>query len=222
MVEEGRFEEIRERLAAVEARVADACRTAGRPRDSVTLVAVTKTVSAEDISVAYALGLRDFGESRLQEALTKIDRLPADVRWHFIGRLQSNKAKKVGQVFTAVHTLENESQLRELAKSGRTIDGLIEVNVGREEQKAGVLPETLDRMVQRLLECKDVRYRGLMTIGPLADDAEQSRKVFRELARLGRSHNAEWLSMGMSADLHVAIQEGATHVRVGSAIFGER
>ncbi|MCW5938911.1 MAG: YggS family pyridoxal phosphate-dependent enzyme [Fimbriimonadaceae bacterium] len=210
------------RLAEIERRIETACLTAGRHRSEVQLVAVTKTVPLEVIKAAYDLGLRHFGESRLQEARPKIEALPDDIVWHFVGRLQSNKAKAVAETFAVVHTFEKGSQLVETAKSGRVINGLVEVNIANEQQKAGVLPEALDKFVSELSNYPQVRFRGLMTIGPLVSEAGLNRPVFKELARLGKELGTEWLSMGMSGDFDVAIQEGATHVRIGTALFGER
>jgi pyridoxal phosphate enzyme (YggS family) len=210
------------RLAEIERRIEAACLAAGRPRGAVQLVAVTKNVPVEVMMAAYDLGLRHFGESRLQEARPKIEALPDDIVWHFVGRLQSNKAKAVAQMFAVVHTLEKSSQLKETAKSGQVVDGLVEVNIAKEQQKAGVLPEALDNFVNELSNYPQVRFRGLMTIGPLVSDPERNRPVFKELSRLGKALGSDWLSMGMSGDFDVAIQEGATHVRIGTALFGER
>ena len=214
--------EFDERWGTIQNRVALACHESGRPPDSVTVIAVTKTVGLPLISAAYECGVRHFGESRLQEALPKIANMPSDCVWHFIGKLQSNKAKLISQAFDAVHTIESDHQVKELVKAGRTIDGFIEVNVAEESQKAGVFAERLDETVQMLSSFSQVRFRGLMTIGPLTPDPEQSRAVFRKLAELAKTVGTTGLSMGMSADYDVAIQEGATHVRVGSALFGER
>ncbi len=210
------------RLNTVRERIARACETAGRDPAEVTLIAVTKTATVERIQEAYDLGQRVFGENRLQEALPKIAALPTDIEWHFIGRLQSNKAKAVAEAFQAIHTLEKESQLLEIAKVQKSVDGLIELNLGGEEQKAGIFEKGLDRTVSLVLQCENVRFRGLMTIGRMSADPEENRPLFRRMSELGREVGAEWLSMGMSADLEVAIQEGSTHVRVGTAIFGER
>ncbi len=210
------------RWRAIQESVRSACDASGRDSTTVTVVAVTKTVEVSAIQAAYDLGIRDFGESRLQEALPKIESLPADIVWHFVGKLQSNKAKKAAGLFDVLHTIEGEAQIQEVEKSQTRVDCLIEVNLAKEEQKAGVFPENLDGLVQRLLSCKYACYRGLMTVGPLTSDPAQSRAVFRRLAELGKRFGAAWLSMGMSADFDVAIQEGATHVRIGTALFGER
>lgn len=209
-------------LASVRDRIARACESAGRDPASVTLVAVTKTVDIDRIRAVYDQGHRVFGENRLQEALPKTEALPDDIQWHFIGKLQSNKARAVAEVFQVVHTLENERQLTEIGKASRAIDGLVELNLGLEAQKAGILPENLDKTITLVQQCSNVRFRGLMTVGPLTSDPEGNRPLFRLMSELGRKVGAEWLSMGMSADLEAAIQEGSTHVRVGTAIFGER
>jgi pyridoxal phosphate enzyme (YggS family) len=210
------------RLRDVRDRIERACGSVGRDPSAVTLVAVTKTVPVGRIREAYDLGVRDFGENRLQEALPKIDALPPDVRWHFVGVLQSNKAKAVANSFHVIHTVEKPSQLVQIGKAARAVDCLVEVNVAREPQKAGVLPENLDKSVVLVQQCVNVRFRGLMAMGPLSSDPEENRPLFRQVSELGKRFGAEWLSMGMSADLEVAIQEGSTHVRVGTAIFGER
>ena len=191
--------------------------------DSATLIAVTKGVQIEQIRQAYDAGQRDFGESRLQEAVPKIEALPKDIVWHFIGHLQSNKVKAVAKHFDVVHTLYSESQLRELAKIEGEVDALIEVNIGEEPQKSGILPGSLDRFIQSVLECKHVRLKGLMTVGPAHPNAEDMRPYFTRLRKMSEKVGKDaWLSMGMSNDFEVAIQEGPTHIRVGSAIFGAR
>ena len=210
------------RLRDVRDRIERACGSVGRDTSAVTLVAVTKTVPVGRIREAYDLGVRDFGENRLQEALPKIAALPPDVRWHFVGVLQSNKAKAVASSFHVIHTLERPTQLVQIEKAARTVDCLVEVNIAREPQKAGVLPENLDKSVLLVQQCVNVRFRGLMAMGQLSSDPEENRPHFRQVSELGKRFGAEWLSMGMSADLEVAIQEGSTHVRVGTAIFGER
>ncbi len=189
----------------------------------VTLIAVSKGVSIDLIQVAYNAGQRDFGESRLQEALPKIEALPSDIVWHFIGHLQSNKVKAVAKHFDVIHTLYSESQLRELAKIDGEVDALIEVNIGEEAQKSGILPESLDRFIESVLECNHVRLKGLMTVGPAHPNAEDMRPYFQRLRKMSEKlGEGAWLSMGMSNDFEVAIQEGSSHVRVGSAIFGTR
>jgi pyridoxal phosphate enzyme (YggS family) len=209
-------------LRTVRDRIDRACESAGRDPSSVTLVAVSKTYSSDAIRAAFDLGLRHFGESRLQEAQPKIETLPGEIVWHFIGHLQSNKAKRVGQLFDVVHTLATESQVRELGKAGRTVDGLIEVNIADESQKSGLPLSDVDGFRKSLLDCSWIRFRGLMTIGPAVEDAEAMRPYFRALREANLAAGGSWLSMGMSHDFEVAIQEGSTHVRVGTALFGAR
>ncbi len=209
-------------LLAVQDRIARAAESAGRDPSTVTLIAVSKTHPIDAIQEAYDAGHRDFGESKLQELLPKFEALPTDIRWHFIGKLQSNKAKRAAQLGVVIHTLESTHQVREVAKAGREIDGLIEVNTTNEPQKSGISPEALDELVREVLNCPSIRLRGLMTLGHAHRNAEQQRPFFRTLRKLNESMGGTWLSMGMSGDFEVAIQEGSTHVRVGTAIFGER
>jgi hypothetical protein len=211
-----------DRIDAVQNRIARACQSAGRHSEEITLIAVSKTINLEGIQEAYKAGIRNFGESRWQEASPKIAQLPSDIRWHFIGRLQSNKARVVAQNIDVIHTIEKESHCQEIAKAGRTIDGLIEVNLAGEAQKGGILASELDEFYRLVLHYSQVNIRGFMTIGPWVADAEDSRVIFRNLYRLASRFDGSWLSMGMSNDFDVAIQEGATHIRVGTAIFGER
>jgi pyridoxal phosphate enzyme (YggS family) len=143
--------------------------------------------------------------------------------WHFVGKLQSNKARRTGELFHAIHTIESESQLRELNKLATPIDALIEVNIAQEPGKSGVYVQELDAFVEKVLYCKQVRLKGLMTIGAITEDRERTRQWFRHTRELlEKIPGGTWISMGMSADFDVAIQEGATHVRIGSALFGER
>lgn len=185
-------------------------------------MAVSKTFGLEAISAAYHAGQRHFGESRLQEAIPKIAALPADIVWHFIGPLQSNKAKKVAALFDVVHSFDRESQLHESVKGRLNLSGLIEVNIGSEAQKAGLPPDAkaLIAFRDRMLAA-GIIFEGLMTIGPEVGP-EAMRPYFRRLFSLNEELGGKWLSMGMSGDFETAIEEGATHVRIGSAIFGSR
>jgi PLP dependent protein len=209
-------------LETIRTRIARAAETAGRDPSEITLVAVSKTVPADAIREAYDLGLRHFGESRLQEAMPKIEVLPADITWHFVGHLQSNKAKRAAAYFDVIHTLSSEGQLSEITKSGRTVQGLIEVNIAEEPQKAGISTNRLDDFKQTVLNYPHVHLRGLMTVGPAVEDPERMRRYFRKLRDLGKAAGLDWLSMGMSGDFDVAVQEGTTHIRVGTALFGTR
>ena len=210
------------RLAAVRERIARACEAAGRDPAGVTLVAVSKTYPAEDVRALYDLGQREFGESRLQEALPKLDALPDDIAWHFIGRLQSNKARKVAERFDVLHTLESEGQLREIGKAGCVVDGFVEANLADESTKGGLSPDNLTPYVEKVVQCSHVRFNGLMAIGPAGISDEALRPLYRELARTNARLGGTRLSLGMSGDLEAAISEGATHVRVGTALFGAR
>ena len=209
-----------ERLAAIRDGIARAAESVGRDPAEVTLVAVSKTRPIEDLRELYDLGVRDFGESRLQEALPKIVAMPDDVRWHFIGVLQSNKARKVAESFNLIHTLASEGALREIAKVGG--DVLIEVDLANEAQKSGVSPEALDALASRVAHYENVHLRGLMTIGPAGVPIERTREIFRDLKARNDSLGLPILSMGMSADTAEAVMEGATHVRVGTLLFGPR
>lgn len=213
---------IEQRLEGIKAEITALCEEAGRSADDLVLVAVSKNHPADSILTAYQAGHRDFGESRFQELRDKAAILPDDIRWHFIGRLQSNKAKAVAEICHTVHTLENPRQISEIAKSKANIEGFVQVNIARESQKSGIYPQNLDSMVSYVLKCPQVRFRGLMTIGPLVTDPEESRIIFRQLAELNRKVGGTQLSMGMSNDYRIALQEGATHIRIGTAIFGDR
>lgn len=209
-------------LSSINQRIEAACESVERNPTEVTLIAVSKTFSTDAIKQAYDAGHRHFGESRLQEAQPKIEALPTDINWHFIGHLQSNKARKVAQLFKYIHTLDSESQLKEINKQDLTIQGFIEVNIANEPQKAGISPDSLDVFRQTVLSYSQVHLTGLMMIGPTVSDPEQSRLYFRQLRNHARRMGVHNISMGMSQDFDVAIQEGATHIRVGSAIFGLR
>lgn len=213
-------------LAAVRAEIARACRDAGRDPATVTLVAVSKTFAAEAIEPAIAAGQHVFGENRVQEAKAKWPPLMAKhpgVELHLIGPLQSNKAKEAVALFDAIHSLDRpslaEALSKEITRQGRKPLLFIEVNTGAEPQKAGVLPQDADAFVTRCRETYGLQVSGLMCIPPL-DQAPAPH--FALAAKIARRNGLQFLSMGMSADFAVAIAMGATHVRVGSAIFGER
>lgn len=217
------MDSIADNLDRIRQRIHDACDACGRSPGEVTLVAVSKTVDVERIRAAYDAGHRDFGESRLQEAIPKIEALPKDIQWHFIGKLQSNKARKAASLFRILHTLESTEQLKEIEKGAYPVDAFIEVNIAKEERKSGIFPGDVDDFRKLVLQCRNIRLRGLMTVGPAMQNAELMHPYFRRLRDLaGGWSGGSWLSMGMSGDFEVAIQEGASHIRVGSAIFGSR
>ena len=215
--------------------VADAARSSGRQPEDVTIVAVTKTVGRDVIDAAYALGLRHFGENRVQEAKRKLDDLkplPAEAVLHLIGQLQSNKAKPAVALFDIIESVDRMSLIdaleKEAARRGEPVSVLLQANIAREPQKAGCMPESASALMERLVRSRWLRPRGLMTIAPLVSNAEETRPVFSALRRLRDALQREQpaidlktLSMGMSDDFRVAIEEGATSVRIGRAIFAE-
>jgi hypothetical protein len=217
---------LKQKLDQVEARIASAVARAGRQRSDVQLVAVTKKFPASAIREAYELGLRDFGENYLQEFDAKRAELADCVgaRYHFIGHLQSNKTKKAAEIFDVVHTVDSVKVARRLDADAREggLQVLIEVKLSTEPAKAGAEPGEVPALVEAIRGCPHLRLLGLMTMPPWSDDAETSRPYFVRLRELAASHGLEQLSMGMSHDLEVAIEEGATLVRVGTALFGPR
>ncbi len=215
---------MRERLEQVEERIANACRRAGRARSEVTLVAVTKKFPAETIREAYNLGLRVFGENYVQEFQAKHPALAdlSGAQFHLIGHLQSNKSRIGAELFHAIETVDSPKLARRLNDAGKKLEVMIEVKLSEEESKAGAAPETLADLIAAIRDCPNLRLTGLMTMPPWNDDPEATRPYFRRLTQLAREHGLPKLSMGMSHDLEAAIEEGATHVRVGTALFGPR
>jgi len=226
------IEQVAARVAEVRKHIDEATLRAGRPAGSVLLLAVSKTKPAEAIRAAYAAGQRDFGENYAQELEQKAKELSdlPDLRWHFIGRLQRNKAKQVVRVARVVHAIDREELAAELDRraqaAGVTIDALVEVNVGGEASKGGCEPEALGPLLDAIRRCANLRLRGLMTIPPATEEAEGARPYFAKLRALRDAHGGvealPELSMGMTHDFEVAVAEGATIVRVGTAIFGAR
>jgi hypothetical protein len=223
-----RDEAIAAALTGVRARIATACARAGRSPVDVCLLAVAKGHGPDAIEAAYAAGQRDFGENYVQELTAKAEALRSlvDLRLHFIGRLQRNKAKQVVAVAHAVQSVDSlplaEALSQRAAALGRSVRVLLQVNGDREAQKAGALPETLPALVDAVRLLPGLVLEGLMTIPRAEDDPERSRAAFRALRELGMRFDLRELSMGMSHDFEVAIEEGATIVRVGTAIFGQR
>ncbi len=215
---------LRERLEQVEERIANAAARAGRARSEITLIAVTKKFSADVIREAYDLGMRRFGENYVQEFEGKHPALAdlADAEFHLIGHLQSNKARPAAELFQVIQTVDSERLARRVDQFGRPIEVMIEVKLSEEQAKAGAAPESLDALIGAIRECANLNLTGLMTMPPWSDDPEQTRPYFRRLAELGRRHALPKLSMGMSHDLEAAIEEGATHIRIGTALFGPR
>jgi pyridoxal phosphate enzyme (YggS family) len=215
---------LRERLEEVENRIATAAARAGRARSEITLIAVTKKFSAEVIREAYELGLRKFGENYVQEFEAKHPALAdlSDAEFHLIGHLQSNKARVAATLFRVIQTVDSEKLARRLDGMGQKIEVMIEVKLSEEDSKVGAAPETLDVLIPAVKTCTNLTLTGLMTMPPWSDDAEQTRPYFRRLAEQARKHGLPKLSMGMSHDLEAAIEEGATHIRIGTALFGPR
>lgn len=217
-------EGLSQNLAGVESRIARACARCGRRREEVTLLAVTKTFPPEVILEAYRLGLREFGENYVQEFEQKapqVRSLPG-ARFHLIGHLQSNKSRRAGELFDVIQTVDSEKLARRLDALGRPLEVMIEVKLSPEEAKAGCAPEDLAALINAIRACPNLRLTGLMTMPPWSEDPEQSRPYFRRLRELAAEHGLRGLSMGMSHDLEAAIEEGATIVRVGTALFGAR
>ena len=223
---------IAENLESVHARVAAACARAGRAPDAVRLLAVSKTYGPDAVRAAAAAGQRLFGENRVQEAAAKIPECPGNLEWHLIGHLQSNKAALAARLFDWVHSADSAKLLealdRHAAEAGRSLRALVQVNVSGERSKSGLAPAAVPEVLALAHRLRNVQIVGLMTIPPLAEDPETARPCFRKLREL----RGEWaaatglelpeLSMGMTHDLDVAIEEGATFVRVGTGIFGAR
>lgn len=214
-------------MRAVEARVARAVERSGRNRSDVTLVAVSKKFSAERLREAYQAGVRQFGENYVQEFAEKRPLiLDLDARFHLIGHLQSNKARQACDLFDVIETVDSDRLLRRLdaaaAERGRTLEALLEIKLSSEESKSGARPEQIPDLLSTAADCPHVKLSGLMTMPPWSEDQEQSRPYFQELSRLARKYDLAQLSMGMSNDFEAAIEEGATIIRVGTALFGAR
>ena len=225
---------IAENLAEVRKNIEEACRTAGRDSSEVTLVAVSKTKPPADLMEAYEAGVRDFGENFVQEIVDKYDRLPKDIKWHMIGHLQRNKVKYIIDKVSMIHSVDSlrlaETIEQEAAKKNLVMPVLLEVNVAEEDTKFGLKVEEVLPLVREISAFPHVKVEGLMTIAPFVDDPEQNRDIFRKLRKLSVDISREninnitmnVLSMGMTGDYQVAVQEGASMVRVGTGIFGER
>lgn len=218
-------EEIRANLTAVERRVIAACDAASRPRHEITLVAVTKTFPAAAVDAAIAAGATEVGENRVQEARDKKPQVAGAARWHLIGHLQSNKIKDAVRLFEVIHSIDSlslaEKVGRAAAAAGKRQDVLVEVNIGREPQKGGADPDEVATLVSAVRNIDSLALVGLMAIPP-AGDPESTRPYFRDLRKLKEDLGLVHLSMGMTDDFDIAIEEGATIIRVGRAIFGSR
>ena len=221
-------------LQDVETKIQGACQRAGRNRDEITLIAVSKTKPTEMLAEIYQEGVRDFGENKVQELTDKYEQLPKDINWHMIGHLQRNKVKYIVDKVKLIHSVDSlrlaEAIEQEAAKKNVVVDVLIEVNVAEEESKFGLSEEEVIHLVKQVAQLPHVRIKGLMTVAPYVVDSEENRPFFRKIKQLSVDINNQnidnvsmnILSMGMTGDYMVAIEEGATMVRVGTGIFGER
>lgn len=225
---------LKDQLQEVEKRIQAACDRAGKKREEVTLIAVSKTKPVETLQEAYDLGVRIFGENKVQELTAKYEALPKDIHWHMIGHLQTNKVKYIIDKAELIHSVDSlklaETIEKEAAKHDLIADILVEVNVAEEESKFGMKMEEVIPFVEKVSAFPHVRVRGLMTIAPFVEDPEENRSIFADLHKLyidikKKNHDNDTvsvLSMGMTNDYEVAIEEGATMVRVGTGIFGAR
>ena len=223
-------------LSHLENRIAAACERIGRKREEITLIVVTKTQSIEVIQQAYDFGIRDFGENRVQELLKKKEFFTNHesrttnldlIRWHLIGHLQSNKVKYIADFIYCVHSIDSLETAKELSKRAeqhsRMIDVLLEINVGGEATKEGIAASEAPELLRHIFpEAASLNVKGLMTVAPFEDDPEKVRLYLRALRKLRDELGLKDLSMGMSNDYEVAIEEGATMIRIGSELFGER
>ena len=226
------MDQIAANLGTIRDQISSAATRCGRNPSDIRLVAVSKTHPAGAVGAAVAAGQRVFGESRVQEAREKIPACPTGLDWHFIGHLQKNKVRQALPLFSFFHSIDSaalaQAMDRIAGEAGKPVDGLLEVNVSGEETKHGFTPEELRKEFAALAKLPHLRIRGLMTMAPYSDNPEDARPVFRALRELrdglqsSNGHPLPELSMGMSGDFEPAIEEGATLVRVGSSIFGER
>lgn len=225
---------IKNNLMEIEQNIMAACKRAGRNRDEVTLIAVSKTKPVSMLEEVYATGIRDFGENKVQELCDKYEVLPQDIRWHMIGHLQTNKVKYLMNKACLIHSVDSYKLASEIekqaAKHNLIMDILIEVNIAQEESKFGLFKDEVLALVKDISKLSHLRIMGLMTIAPYVENPEDNRLFFRQIKQLSVDINNQnidnvsmnILSMGMSGDYQVAIEEGATMVRVGTSIFGER
>jgi len=225
---------VAERVTDIRRRIVEACDRCSRDPEEITLLGASKSQPLERLQEAWSAGVTVFGENRVQEALAKMASLPGEIEWHLIGPLQTNKVKKVVPRFSTVHAIDRiklaHALDKEARRSERTIDGFLEVNLGGEETKHGFQPDDVVNVAEQLTALQSVRLVGLMAIPPVESEETAIRGWFRQLRslrdalrpKLGWQESEGYLSMGMSQDFEVAIEEGATHVRIGTALFGPR
>lgn len=226
---------IKENIRDVEEKIQAACDRVGRKREEVTLIAVSKTMPVEDLREAYLHGLRVFGENKVQELVRKYEELKSDgIEWHMIGHLQANKVKYLPEIASLIHSVDSLKLAEEIQRIGekysKTMDILVQINLSLEDSKFGITKDEAEDFIKRLSAYPKLKVRGLMTVPPFVEEPEDNRQYFRELRKIMVDLNAKnidnidmnILSMGMTGDYEVAIEEGATHIRVGTGIFGER
>lgn len=225
---------IRENLETIRQNIRQICNACGRDYSEITLIAVSKTKPVSMLKECYEAGVRDFGENKVQEILDKYDQMPSDVRWHMIGHLQRNKVKYIIDKVCMIHSVDSlrlaEEISRQAVKANRIMDILLEINIAQEDSKFGIGLSDAPALVKEVQKLPGVRVKGWMTVAPYVDIPEENRQHFVKMRQLCVDINAQnidneninMLSMGMSGDYLVAIEEGATHVRVGTSIFGER
>lgn len=221
-------------LKEIEGKIEAACKRVKRDLSEIKIVAVGKTFDAGTLREAYSLGLRDFGENRVQEMLSKQAQLPSDIDWHMIGRLQTNKVRDILGKTALIHSLDRKELFAKIDNDARrlkipSVKCLVQVNISREASKAGFLTEDLEAFLEDIPHDSPVKVQGLMTIGPLSEDSARIRTVFAQAKKLydhmaARFSKGTWryLSMGMSGDYEMAIEEGSTMLRIGTALFGSR
>ena len=228
------MEDFKKNLEVIEENICNACKKAGRSRDEVTLIAVSKTKPVEDLQAVYDLNIRDFGENKVQELKDKIEVMPEDIKWHMIGHLQRNKVKYIIGKVKLIHSVDSlrlaEEISKQAIKNNVNADILVEVNIGNEDSKFGISTEDVIGLVKDIAKLENVSIKGLMCVAPYVVDSEENRPLFHKIKDLSvdiMSENIDnvsmsILSMGMSNDYQVAIEEGATMVRIGSNLFGKR
>lgn len=225
---------LKENLKDVESNIQDICDQNNIPRDNITLIAVSKTKPVEMLQEIYDAGCRNFGENKVQELVDKYEKMPKDICWHMIGHLQRNKVKYIIDKVSLIHSVDSlrlaETIEKEAAKKNIIVDILIEVNISKEESKYGVFPEDLEELLITVSQFQHVRVKGLMTVAPYVKNAEENRCIFNKMHKLSvdierkniDNNTMSILSMGMTNDYKIAIEEGASMIRVGTAIFGAR
>ena len=228
------MEDFKKNLEIIEENICKACEKAGRERSEVTLIAVSKTKPLEDLQAVYDLNIRDFGENKVQELTGKIEAMPEDIRWHMIGHLQRNKVKYIVDKVELIHSVDSlrlaEEISKQAIKKNVNVNILVEINIGDEESKFGISADEVKVLVRDIAKLDNIKVQGLMCVAPYVVDSEENRAFFHKIKDLSvdimkeniDNVNMNVLSMGMSNDYQVAIEEGATMVRIGSNLFGKR